>query len=54
MDEYNREITQFREYLKNEIEYYNNGIMCSLAESMQGEKVATEILNKFNELFKEL
>lgn len=52
MNEYDKKVEQFREYLENKVRDYSSGVLCSWAESIHGEIVTTEILNKFNEVFK--
>lgn len=49
---YHDAIQVVKEHVMQMKDYYNQGVMCSLSESIQGEATCTEILKYLEELAK--
>ena len=49
---YNRAIKDITKYVQGKKEYYADGVMCSMSESVIGENVCDDILKYLDELHK--
>lgn len=49
-DDYKTRWKALKEWVKSSRDYYRNGTLCSIAESVNGERDFIEILNKMKEI----